>query len=106
MNRQAMPPEPAERPTVVSIRIGNFMREYKLFQTNASQRLDYGYVLTLVDADDTRYILIPLDRAAYQIGRYGSDLAWAIPSDVFDVDTITERLFKAITDTFTQPGAE
>lgn len=101
-----MPPEPATTPTVISLEVGPYARHYRLYRTNAPQRYDYSYVLTLVEDDGTRWILIPQGSADYQIGRYHSGLFWTVPSADFDKETVAERLWKAITDTFTDPGAE
>ena len=91
---------------MVLIEIGKFSRTYKPHQTNAPQRYDYSYVLTLLEDSGLRYILLPLESAAYQIGRYRSGLYWSVPSDVFDADEITDRIWKAINNTFSDPNAE
>ena len=103
---QVMPPEPALRPTTFAMQIGNVLRRYQLYRTSAPQRYDYGYVLTLLEDDGTRWILIPPDSADYQIGRYHSGLYWTVPSADFDEDMIAERIWEAINTKFNGPNFE
>lgn len=103
---QTMPPEAAAMPTQFVLQLGMITRQYVLLRTNAPQRYDYGYVLTLLEDDGTRWILVPLESVAYQTGRYHSGLYWTVASADFDRDDIAERIMGAINARFTDPNAE
>lgn len=92
--------------TTITIQIGMTTQQYNLYRTSAPQRYDYGYVLTLVESEGSRWILIPPQHAEYQIGRYSSGLYQTVPSDDLDEQDVTERIWRAINDAFSDPNAE
>lgn len=85
----------------ITISMGNFKETFIVYETNAPIRYDYGYCIP-VSEDETRLVLIPVDDAKHQVGRYESGSYWAkVAEGTTSVETITDILFKRLHSTQT-----
>lgn len=63
----------------ITIAIGTWSETYQAYLTSAPRAYDYGYCIPIYgndnpEKDSSRVVLIPVDRAEYQRGRYASGL--------------------------------
>ena len=84
-----------------------FRQRYVLVSTTAPSAYDYAYCVEAVsylDRGDRRYVLIPVDSAEYQMGRYRSGLYVAERATHLDEyeRTLVGRLAARITESLTR----
>ena len=84
-----------ETATTFKIELGCFSNEFALVKTTTPKAYDYGYAIEVYGEDrDERFVLIPVDKLEYQMGRYLSG-GFAAVEDPCDsvIEWITERLY-------------
>lgn len=82
--------------TVIEVRIGDSLAEYRLHKTTAPAAYDGHGTKTIYDGGDIRYVLVRPENEQWQYGRYQSGLFATEPSDDFTAADLRDKLIEAL----------
>lgn len=92
------PTDVTDSPTRITVRIGNAVRHYTLFETTAPVNYD-GFGTFGVYGDDSttsRFALVDQDHATWQLARWSSGLCPGWPALAFSKQDLTDLLWGRI----------